>query len=234
MRTAFLRVASSLLFASLTGVALAQSAPEVPASPALAHAVGTAIVTQPANLMLIAVERVFEGDSFSVLLPQSVGFRADLLAGLKELGDQASLRLVVNLEQSTPPRIVATGSIAINFGPLLGQTDGELALAKAVDEVSALCNQLGATTGAITYELADDTSIRQEAVRQATENAFLPADSVARALRADLFTVDEVRVKSLVVRSGSGAPSATNPVPSGRDVTCEAEVEVTYLLADRS
>jgi len=228
------RIALALLLVCLSGMARAQSASEIPPSPALAHAVGTASVTQPANLMLIAVERVFEGDSFSALLPQSVGFRADLLAGLKELGDQASLRLVVNLEQSTPPRVVATGAVAINFGPLLGQTDGELALAKAIDEVTALCAQLGATTGGITFELADDTSIRQEAIRQATENAFLPADSVARALRADLFTVDEVRVKSLVVRSGSGTPTASNPVPSGRDVTCEAEVEVTYLLADRT
>jgi hypothetical protein len=222
-----------LLWAAGGNSLSAQPPAEAPPTPALAHATGHAVVTQPANLMLLAFERVFEGEDFASLWPGTTQFRTDMLEGLKDLGDQASLRLVSVVEQSSPPRLVSRGAVAVNFGPLLGQTDGEHALARALDGISALCTRLGATPGAITYELVDETGIRQEAVRLATENAFLPAESVARALRADLFTVDEVTVKSLKIHGAVVAPTASNPTPTGREVACEAEVEVTYLLADR-
>lgn len=220
---------AALLAESVAGQPPVQATP----APALAHATGKATVTQPANLILIAFERVFEGKDFAALWPESQEFRTNLLAGLKELGDQASLRIVTDIAQTQPPRLLAHGAIVINFGPLLSQPDGEYALAGALDGVSALCVRLGATTGAVTYELADTASIQQEAVRQATENAYLPADAVARALRADLYTVDEVRVTSLEITSGTAELSATNPTPSGREVSCSAIVDVSYLLADR-
>lgn len=215
----------------LCGLAGAQPAPE-PTPPALAHATGRASVSQPASLMSIAVERTFEGETFAVIWPQALTFRSDLIAALNELGGHASLRMTIAIESTVPARLMARGHVLLNFGPILGQADGEAALAKALDEAVAVCVAVAGTPGEVSYELTDEAALRQQAIRAATEDAFLPAEAIAQALRSDLYNVDQVRIKSVEISSGAPKGSRSESA-NAREVTCTAEVEVTYVLADR-
>ncbi|MFM1918497.1 MAG: hypothetical protein RLZZ303_131 [Candidatus Hydrogenedentota bacterium] len=202
-----------------------------PEPPALAQSIGRATVTQPAATLAIAVERVFEGESFAALWPEAAAFRSGLASELAKLSSQPNLRLTVSVEQTGPARIAARGAVLINLGPFSGLPEADVIIATAMDEVIALCRDAQAKTGGVSYELGDDAGLRQEAIRKATEEAFLPADAIAAALRSELFNVDQVRVKSIEVGSGPG-PDAPSNSATAREVYCTAEVEVTYLLSD--
>lgn len=228
MRVAKLRRALLPLWLLAATAAVAQPEPE---PPALAHAIGRATVTQPAATLALAVERVFEGDSFAAIWPEAAAFRASLASELAKLNSQPDMRVTISVEQTRPARIAARGAVLINLGPFSGLPDADVLIAEAMDEVIAICRNAQATTGAVSYELADDAALRQKAIRKATEEAFLPADAIAAALRSELFNVDQVRVKSIEVGSGPG-PAAPSNSAAAREVYCTAEVEVTYLLAD--
>jgi uncharacterized protein YggE len=226
---------SSLLLCALVGsfAAFGQDVAPVAPDPALAQAIGTGTASQPANLMVLGFERVFEGTTFAEISPQAEQFRANLLSALQADGSQATLRLDIRIEETNPPKMVARGGIVVNFASLLIQPDIEAAVANALDRNSALLLGFQATPGAVTYEVADDAVLRQDAIAKATENAYLPAEAIARALRSDVYTVDQVRVITVAITSGPPPLTAENQTPTGREVTCTAEVEVTYLLTDR-
>lgn len=228
MRAAFLHRALLALCMLSSTAAWTQPAPE---PPALAQAIGRATVTQPATTLALAVERVFEGESFAAIWPEAAAFRAGLASELAKLSSQPVMRVTISVEQTSPARIAARGAVLINLGPFSGLPDADVVIAGAMDEVIAICRDAQATTGGVSYELADDAALRQEAIRKATEEAFLPADAIAVALRSELFNVDQVRVKSIEVGSGPGSAAPSNSA-GAREVYCTAEVEVTYLLAD--
>jgi uncharacterized protein YggE len=230
-----MQCSKAMLLAALLAVAPAMAQAGDPApEPAVAYAVGKATVSQPATALVLGITRVFEGDTFEMLWPAARMFRSDLIAALSEHAEQATLRLTTDVELLDPPTIVARGGIVVNFGPMLSQPEGELTLATLMDNLRVICAELQITPGEIRYEGPDHTRLQQDAIRLATENAFPSADAVARALRADIFTVDQVRVLQTEFFSGPVLnQSGTSEALNGRQVNCTATVEVTYVLADR-
>jgi uncharacterized protein YggE len=117
------------------------------------------------------------------------------------------------------------------MGPYKTAETGARQFAGLCDNLRAVAAQVGTSIDGPLLIVSDDDGIVRSAVTKATENAYPPAEAIARELNSNVYAVAAVTVESLV---WNAAPEVRAAQPAIRQVSCTATVRVAYEVVPRN
>jgi len=217
-----------LLLAGLTAPSFAQED-----APAVATCVSSGVAESPAAVAEFTIRYAHEAGSAVETVAGAAQFEENLrqTLALKEFKGIELRGEPPLLTRYAPPRAETVVILRANLNALAGDTGAQMGFALLLDELGRVSEALNCQVSLPRYRADDESELIARAVRAAAESAFAPADAAAAALRARIFTVDQIDVL------GHGFERPEEPVPGWRDpgsraVLCWARVKVTYLLMD--
>lgn len=128
-----------------------------------------------------------------------------------------------------PPSVYVGARTVFSMANYAKPGEGAKLFARLCDGIRAVATKLECELSGPVFEVNDKDGIVRQAVAAATERAFPPAESVARALKNAVWAVDTVRVLEVTWNKDLIAP---RPTPNIREVACTAKVRVTYTLIE--
>lgn len=195
--------------------------------------VSAAAAEGPAATAEFTIRYAYEAETAVDTLAGAATFDENLRTSLA-LKELKGLEIRVDpplLSRYTPPRAEVNAVVRANLNALTGDSGPQMGFAMLIDELARISETLKCTVSLPHFLPGDEAGLISQAVRAATESAFAPADAAAAALRARVYTVDQIDVL------GHGFDRPEEPVagwhePGPRTVSCWARVKVTYILAD--
>ncbi|MFA7693153.1 MAG: hypothetical protein GX117_12385 [Candidatus Hydrogenedentes bacterium] len=136
--------------------------------------------------------------------------------------------------RTSPPVITSIeehqcrGTIMVRFSMAAFNTPktGPIQFAALCDKVAALASSVKATVSSPTFYPADKDSVEAVVLTRAAENAFLPAEAVAVAVKSAIYAIDNVEVVELTWEQQPAAQYG-----DAIQMNCRARVQVTYVLS---
>lgn len=139
------------------------------------------------------------------------------------------------LEMRTSPPVITSvaehqcrGSVTVRFGMAAFNTPktGPTQFAALCDKLAGLAATMKATLSSPIFHPAEKDTIEAGVLAHATENAYLPAEAVAVAVKSGIFAIDNVEVLELVWEQQPEAQYG-----DAIQLNCKARVQVTYVLS---
>lgn len=128
-----------------------------------------------------------------------------------------------------PPSVYVGARTVFSMANYAKPGEGAKLFARLCDGIRAVATKLECDLSGPVFEVNDKDGMIRQAVAAATERAFPPAESVARALKNAVWAVDTVRILEVNWNKDLIAP---RPLPNIREVACTAKVRVTYSLIE--
>lgn len=139
------------------------------------------------------------------------------------------------LEIRTSPPVITSVSehqsratVAVRFGMAAFNTakTGPTQFAALCDKLTGLATTMKATLSSPDFRPAEQENTEANVLARATENAYLPAEAVAVAVKSAIFAIDNVKVLELTWEQQPEAQYGDAP-----QLNCRARVQVTYVLS---
>jgi len=220
-----------LLFALLGAplAALAQQ-PQQETVPAIVTSIATGVAEGPAAYAEFTLVHRFE-DSTAI----------EALAGARQFGPNVRKSLdlkefpgvAVDFGQPViiryePPAAEVSAIVRANLNALASDEGAEHSFGRLIDELRRLSEVLDCGVSLPRYLSANEDELIRQAIQDATEKAYTPGDAAAAALRAQVYTVDQVDILGFGFDAPPESLTEWEPVSPGK-ARCWAKVRVTYL-----
>ncbi len=131
---------------------------------------------------------------------------------------------VASLEEG---RSKVTVELRFSMAGLMGGETGAAKFGGLCEEIKVLGKKLVCGVSEPAMVIAEDSVTIQEAVHEATKQAFTAASGAAAALGAEIRTVERVKVLEI---TWNDPPDTEAIYPNIERVACTARVRVTYVL----
>ncbi len=102
---------------------------------------------------------------------------------------------------------------------------GPVQFAALCDKLAGVADTMKATLSSPLFYAAEEDRIEAAVVARAMENAYLPAEAAAQAVKSNIFAVDSIVI--LEITWEQQPEKQTSDVPQ---IACHALVQVTYVL----
>lgn len=135
--------------------------------------------------------------------------------------------------KNSPPEVTSIADhqtraiVTVRFGMAAfnAAKTGPVQFAALCDKLAGVAETMKATLSSPKYYPADKDAVEAGVIARATEQAYLPAEAVAVAVKSSIFAIDKVEI--LELEWEQQPDEQVNEVPQMR---CRARVQVVYVL----